>query len=94
MRKNDLEVKTLFIDVPFYEHIEGDFDIMNELFSNYLSRTGNIEKIKKFMIMDYLTSLDDDEFSKMFSNFKTNKLNEKEETTKGEELNCSNDVPF
>lgn len=96
MRKNDFKIKTLPIDIPFYEHIDGDFELMEELFANYLSRSGNIEKIKKFMIMDYLTSLDSSELSKMFSNFKTRKLAEKEAIIRRERVDYSedDDLPF
>lgn len=96
MRKNDFKIKTLPIDIPFYECIDGDFELMEELFANYLSRSGNIEKIKKFMIIDYLTNIENNELSKMFSNFKTRKLAEKEAILRRERVDYSeaDDLPF
>ncbi|MDK0690193.1 hypothetical protein P5F11_15045 [Clostridium perfringens] len=85
MRNNQLKTEILYVEIPFFEWVDGDFELMDEIYNNYLSSSNNIERIKKFIVTDYLTQLDNDELSKMFSNFKSKKLIEKEEEIKRQE---------
>lgn len=55
---------------------------MEELYLNYISNSANIERIKKFIITDYLTQLDNRELAKMFTDFKSKKTIELEEKRK------------
>lgn len=48
-------------------------ELMNELYENYIDKGENIERIKRFIITDYLTQLNNDELAKMFINFKSRK---------------------
>ena len=72
-------METLYVEIPFCEWIEGDMELMNELYENYINKGENIERIKKFIITDYLTQLENDELAKMFINFKSKKTIEQEE---------------
>lgn len=79
MNKNNFKTETLYLEIPFHEWIDGDMVLMQELYSNYIGKGKNIERIKKFIITDYLTQLDNDELAKMFINFKSKKTIEQEE---------------
>ena len=79
MNKNNFKTETLYLEIPFHEWIDGDMELMQELYSNYIDKGKNIERIKKFIITDYLTQLDNDELAKMFINFKSKKTIEQEE---------------
>lgn len=98
MRKNKLRTETMYIDITFFEWIPGDFELMEELDNNYLSDVHNLDRIKKFIIIDYLTQLNNDELSKMFVNFKSRKTIELEERKKQQEIEESqyydDDFPF
>lgn len=75
-------VETLDIEIPFCEWNDGEFELMEELYLNYISNSANIERIKKFIITDYLTQLDNRELAKMFTDFKSKKTIELEEKRK------------
>ncbi|MDK0817903.1 hypothetical protein P5E59_14820 [Clostridium perfringens] len=79
MKKNDLKTELLYIEIPFCEWIDGEFELLDELYLNYVSNPANIEKIKRFIITDYLTQLDSNELAKMFIDFKSRKTIEQEE---------------
>lgn len=79
------EVEGLFFDIPFYSSIDGEIELLDELYENYINDSNNIERIKRFIITDYLTQLDNNELAKMFANFKSRKLIEKEEERKKQE---------
>ena len=85
MKKNDLKTELLYIEIPFCEWIDGEFELLDELYSNYVSNPANIEKIKKFIITDYLTQLDSNELAKMFIDFKSRKTIEKEKERREQE---------
>ncbi|MDM0987564.1 hypothetical protein ACV3K3_14825 [Clostridium perfringens] len=75
--------------------------MLDELYSNYVSNPANIEKIKKFIITDYLTQLDSNELAKMFIDFKSRKTIEKEEERREQEevlkstkVDYDDDMPF
>lgn len=102
MNNNYPKVETLYLEIPFFEHIDGDMELMNEIYENYVNKGANIERIKKFIIIDYLTQLDNDELAKMFINFKSRKTVEQEEERKRqkeieESMKCDisdDDMPF
>ena len=68
MRRYERDIEELSIEIPFYSFIDGDIELMNELLNNYINNTNNIERIKRFMITDYLTQLNNDELAKLFKN--------------------------
>ncbi|MDM0543691.1 hypothetical protein QTG93_15100 [Clostridium perfringens] len=91
----------MYIEIPFCEWIDGEFELLDELYSNYVSNPANIEKIKKFIITDYLTQLDSNELAKMFIDFKSRKTIEKEEERREQEeilkstkVDYDDDMPF
>ena len=86
MRRDGFRAETLDIEVPFYEWNEGEFELMEELYLNYISNSANIERIKKFIITDYLTQLDNRELAKMFTDFKSKKTIELEERKKQQKI--------
>ena len=96
------EVEGLLFDIPFYSSIDGEMELLDELYENYINDSDNIERIKRFIITDYLTQLDNNELAKMFINFKSRKSIEKEEMEKQEEVMQSlnidtsddDDMPF
>lgn len=101
MRKNDFKTELLHIEIPFCEWIDGEFELLDELYLNYISSPANIEKIKRFIITDYLTQLDSDELAKMFLDFKSRKTLEKEKERREQEeilksikVNYDDDMPF
>lgn len=55
MRRDGFRVETLDIEIPFCEWNDGEFELMEELYLNYISNSANIERIKKFIITDYLS---------------------------------------
>ncbi|MGU8356320.1 hypothetical protein ACV3NG_14930, partial [Clostridium perfringens] len=79
MKKNNFKTEILHLEIPFFEWIDGDMELMNELYENYIDKGENIERIKRFIITDYLTQLNNDELAKMFINFKSRKTMEQEE---------------
>ena len=101
MKKNDLKTELLYIEIPFCEWIDGEFELLDELYSNYISNPANIERVKKFIITDYLTQLNSDELAKMFNDFKSRKTIEKEEERREQEkilkstkVDYDDDMPF
>ena len=98
MRRDGFRAETLDIEIPFYEWNDGEFELMEELYLNYISNSANIERIKKFIITDYLTQLDNRELAKMFNNFKSQKTIELEERKKQQKIEESqyddDDMPF
>lgn len=95
------EVEGLLLDIPFYSSIDGEMELLDELYENYIDKNENIERIKKFIITDYLTQLKNDELAKMFVNFKSRKSIEKEkermeqeEITKSLDIQIDDDFPF
>lgn len=98
MRRYERDIEELSIEIPFYSFIDGDIELMNELLNNYINNTNNIERIKRFMITDYLTQLNNDELAKLFKNFKSQKTKELEEEKKEENNKIYNgyndDFPF
>ena len=96
------EVEELLFGIPFYSSIDGEMELLDELYENYINDSDNIERIKRFIITDYLTQLDNNELAKMFVNFKSRKSIEKEEMKKQEEVMQSlnidtsddDDMPF
>lgn len=101
MKKNDFKTEILYVEIPFCEWIDGEFELLDELYSNYVSNPANIEKIKKFIITDYLTQLDSNELAKMFIDFKSRKTIEKEEERREQEeilkstkVDYDDDMPF
>lgn len=98
MRRYERDIEKLNIEIPFYSFIDGDMELMNELLNNYIANSNNIERIKRFMITDYLTQLDNDELAKLFKNFKSQKTKELEEKKKEENNKIYNgnndDFPF
>ncbi|WP_343009777.1 hypothetical protein [Clostridium celatum] len=98
MRRYQRDIEELSIEIPFYSFIDGDIELMNELLNNYINNTNNIERIKRFMITDYLTQLNNDELAKLFKNFKSQKTKELEEEKKEENNKIYNgyndDFPF
>lgn len=100
MKKN-FKTEILYVEIPFCEWIDGEFELLDELYSNYVSNPANIEKIKKFIITDYLTQLDSNELAKMFIDFKSRKTIEKEEERREQEeilkstkVDYDDDMPF
>lgn len=73
------EVEGLLFDIPFYSSIDGEMELLDELYENYINDSHNIERIKRFIITDYLTQLNNDELAKMFIDFKSRKTIEQEE---------------
>ncbi|MDZ5019665.1 hypothetical protein [Clostridium perfringens] len=101
MKKNNFKTEILHLEIPFFEWVDGDFEVMEELYQNYISEPNSIERIKRFIIMDYLTQLENDDLAKMFTNFKSKKLIEKEEERKRQEellestkVDYDDDMPF
>lgn len=102
MKNNYPKVETLYLEIPFFEYVDGDLELMNELYENYINQGENIERIKKFIITDYLTQLNNDELAKMFINFKSRKTVEQEEERRRqkeieESMKCDisdDDMPF
>ena len=98
MRRYQRDIEELSIEIPFYSFIDGDIELMNELLNNYINNTNNIERIKRFMITDYLTQLNNDELANLFKNFKSQKTKELEEEKKEENNKIYNgyndDFPF
>ena len=101
MKKNNFKTEILYVEIPFCEWIDGEFELLDELYSNYVSNPANIEKIKKFIITDYLTQLDSNELAKMFIDFKSRKTIEKEEERREQEeilkstkVDYDDDMPF
>ncbi|MHC9361620.1 hypothetical protein [Clostridium perfringens] len=101
MKKNDLKTELLYIEIPFCEWIDGEFELLDELYENYIDIGENIERIKRFIITDYLTQLNNDELAKMFVDFKSRKTIEKEkerreqeEMLKSTKDNYDDDMPF
>ena len=101
MKKNNFKTEILYVEIPFCEWIDGEFELLDELYSNYVSNPANIEKIKKFIITDYLTQLDSNELDKMFIDFKSRKTIEKEEERREQEeilkstkVDYDDDMPF
>ncbi len=101
MKKNNFKTELLYIEIPFCEWVDGEFELLDELYSNYVSNPANIEKIKKFIITDYLTQLDSNELAKMFIDFKSRKTIEKEEERREQEevlkstkVDYDDDMPF
>lgn len=98
MRRYERDIEELSIEIPFYSFIDGDIELMNELLNNYINNTNNIERIKRFMITDYLTQLNNDELANLFKNFKSQKTKELEEEKKEENNKIYNgyndDFPF
>ena len=98
MRRYQRDIEELSFEIPFYSFIDGDIELMNELLNNYINNTNNIERIKRFMITDYLTQLNNDELAKLFKNFKSQKTKELEEEKKEENNKIYNgyndDFPF
>ncbi|HHD2824472.1 TPA: hypothetical protein ACOTHD_003069 [Clostridium perfringens] len=75
--------------------------MLDELYENYIDIGENIERIKRFIITDYLTQLNNDELAKMFVDFKSRKTIEKEkerreqeEMLKSTKDNYDDDMPF
>lgn len=95
MKNNNLKTEVLYLEIPFHEWIDADLELMNALFDNYINIPQNIEKIKKFMINDYLESLSEDEFVKAFtsSKYKENVNIKKEEQNTTSSLE-NDDMPF
>lgn len=79
MKKNNFKTEILHLEIPFFEWIDGDMELINELYENYIDKDENIERIKRFIITDYLTQLNNDELAKMFIDFKSRKTIEQEE---------------
>ena len=79
MKKNNFKTEILHVEIPFFEWIDGDMELINELYENYIDKDENIERIKRFIITDYLTQLNNDELAKMFIDFKSRKTIEQEE---------------
>lgn len=102
MRRDGFRTETLWLEIPFVEWNDGEFELVDELYNNYLSNPGNIERVKRFIITDYLTQLDNEELAKMFANFKSKKTIELEEQRKRtleeeniiDEVNSIDDMPF
>ena len=101
MKKNNFKTEILHLEIPFFEWIDGDMELMNELYENYIDIGENIERIKRFIITDYLTQLNNDELAKMFVDFKSRKTIEKEkerreqeEMLKSTKDNYDDDMPF
>lgn len=101
MKKNNFKTEILHLEIPFCEWIYGEFELFDELYLNYISNPANIERVKKFIITDYLTQLDSDELAKMFLDFKSRKTLEKEKERREQEeilksikVNYDNDMPF
>ena len=84
MGKSRSCTKELFLIIPFYDFIDGEMELVDELYSNYIEDIANIEWIKRFIITDYLTQLDNEELAKMFTDFKSRKTIEQEEKRKRE----------
>lgn len=85
MKKNNFKTEILYVEIPFCEWIDGEFELLDELYLNYVSNPANIEKIKKYIITDYLTQLDSSELAKMFVDFKSRKTIEKEKERREQE---------
>lgn len=79
------EVEGLLFDIPFYSSIDGEMELLDELYENYINDSHNIERIKRFIITDYLTQLDSNELAKMFVDFKSRKTIEKEKERREQE---------
>ena len=79
MKKNNFKTEILHLEIPFFEWIDGDMELINELYENYIDKDENIERIKRFIITDDLTQLNKDELAKMFIDFKSRKTIEQEE---------------
>lgn len=101
MKKNDFKTELLHIEIPFCEWIDGEFELLDELYLNYISNPANIERVKKFIVTDYLTQLDSNELAKMFNDFKSKKTIEKEkerreqeEILKSTKVDYDDDMPF
>lgn len=101
MKKNNFKTEILYVEIPFCEWIDGEFELLNELYGNYINDSNNIEKIKRFIITDYLTQLDSNELAKMFVDFKSRKTIEKEEERREQEeilkstkVDYDDDMPF
>ena len=102
MNNNYLNTEILHLEIPFFEWIDGDMELINELYENYIDKGENIERIKRFIITDYLTQLNNDELAKMFINFKSRKTMEQEEERRRqkeieESMKCDtsdDDMPF
>lgn len=101
MNNNYLKTEILHLEIPFFEWIDGDMELMNELYENYIDKGENIERIKRFIITDYLTQLNNDELAKMFIDFKSRKSIEQEEERKRQkeieesvESGIPDDMPF
>lgn len=93
--KDKIKVEELHLDIPFYEWIDGELELAEEIYNNYLSNASNIEKIKKFIILDYLTSLENDDFAKLCKNFKSKKTIDDELQLKNDDKEIEiEDFPF
>ncbi len=38
MKKNNFKTEILHLEIPFFEWIDGDMELMNELYENYIDK--------------------------------------------------------
>lgn len=68
-----ITVEEMHINIPFYEWSDGDLEIMHEMSEEGYPNANALERIKRFIILDFLTnhmSYTDDKFQKILRNYR------------------------
>lgn len=100
MNKNtnkDINVEEMYLSIPFYNWIDGDCEIANEMHEEGYPNANALERIKRFMILDFLTnhmSYTDDKFQKILRNYRKEENKNSENTESDSSANADDDFPF
>ena len=92
-----ITVEEMYINIPFYEWSDGDLEIMHEMSEEGYPNANALERIKRFMILDFLTnhmSYTDDKFQKILRNYRKEEDEISENTESNSSANADDDFPF
>ena len=89
-------VEEMCLTIPFYDWSDGGIEILKEMYEEKYPNANALERIKRFMILDFLTNhmnYSDDKFQKILRNYRKEE-NEILESTKSNSSADDDDFPF
>lgn len=95
-----ITVEEMHVTIPFYNWVDGDLEIMNEMHEEGYPNANALERIKRFMILDFLTNnhnYNDEEFQRILKNYKKEKRKEEDKNLENTESDSNindDDFPF
>lgn len=90
-------VEEMYLSIPFYDWSDGDIEILKEMNEEKYPNANALERIKRFMILDFLTNhmnYSDDKFQKILRNYRKEENEILENTESNSIANTDDDFPF